>query len=389
MFSHFNNRTFVLLYAHRFLFGWASASALAFEYAYLLHNRASLIIVLLFVASVFLISGLVALGSVSFHQRVKIPTVFMMGMVCSVIASTLIAQASWSLPLALASALFSGSAMGLYYPASDVLEAIYVTDDQRRGRQYTFGMSCTVLGSAIGAALGGVLIAHFGYLVSAFVSMLIYILSLPPIYRLPPYAHEKSMSLTPQQTLHYMSGSTFCPFWLFFFGQQLCIIIKLLIPAYLFLALGGFQETGFVIADSTILQVCLLMLIGNSLDHHGHAVGMRYAAWLYATSFLSFIIVPMSAATALFLNAGNTATAMLTDGAAITRLHGLLRRHPVPSFLLFGTAWQIALCSWEVFTLLWLAILTAFVGNGIFMALFLGGLIGALIQYYCFPKRRD
>ncbi len=334
--SRFNSRTFLLLYAHRFLFGWASASALAFEYAYLLRNNAPITIILLFVASVFFVSGTVALCSVSFQQRFKIPTVFMIAMICSVIASVLIAQASWSLPLALLSALFSGSAMGFYYPASDVLEAIYVTDNQRRGRQYTFGVSCTILGTAIGAALGGILIAHFGYLISAFVSMLIYMISLVPVYWLPPHTHEKAKPLSPPKVLQYMGSSSFRPFWFLFFGQQLCIIIKLLIPAYLFLILGGFQETGFVIAGSTILQVILLTLSGNNLDRRGHAVGMRHAAWLYATSFLGFIVVPMSAATALFLNTANTTTAMLVDGALVTRLHGLLRRHPMPPFLLFG-----------------------------------------------------
>jgi len=387
--SRFNSRTFLLLYAHRFLFGWASAAALSFEYAYLLRHNTPITVILLFIASVFFVSGTVALCSVSLQQRLKIPTVFMIAMICSVIASIMVAQASWSLPLALSSALFSGSAMGLYYPASDVLEAIYVTDNRRRGRQYTFGISCTILGTAIGAALNGVLIAHFGYLVSAFTSMLVYMMSLVPVYQLPPHAHGKTKPLSPPKVLHYMGSPAFRSFWLLFFGQQLCIIIKLLIPAYLFLVLGGFQETGFVIAGSTILQVILLTLSGNSLDRHGHAIGVRNAAWLYATSFLGFILVPVSAGTALFLNTTNMTTAMLMDGALITRLHSLLRRHPMPPFLLFGTAWQIALCSGEVLTLLCMSALTTYVGNGIFSVLFLGGVIGSLIQYYGFPRKTN
>ena len=381
-------RCFYLLYAHRFFFGWASAAAAAFEYAYLLHRGVGLPIVFLFSGTVFLISGVTASTTVFLTRRYGIPKVFALSMICSAAASFMVAQIDWSLTLALSSVAFSGIAMGLYYPIADVLEAIYVTDEQRRGRQITLGMAFNTLGAAAGAALGGMLIGSYGYAAAAIMTALVYGLSLLPVWRLPRYVLPAAMPVLPYEIGRYIvSDRIFRPFRLIFFFQQLCIVMKVFIPVYIFLALGNFAITGFVIAGAATAQVLLLAALGRLLDRFGHAASMAGSAWLYALSCLGFLLVPLSVASAALLETTDKVASGLLDGAFSTRLHSLLRAQSIGQLLPFGAAWQITLCAWEVFTLTGFAVIASLVGTRVFPILFMGGIAGALVQYYSFPRK--
>lgn len=381
-----SDRTFQLLYAHRFLFAFASAGAASFEYAYLLRHGASLTAVTLFEAADFFISGATALCFVKLQQRLKLSTLFTLSAVLIVIGSFLVAQASWSLPLALCSPIFSGCAIGLYYPAANVLEAIYVSDEQQRGRQYSFGVISSILGAALGTALEGVLIGHFGYWASALASALFYAASIRPIQMLPPHVSAEEPVTSPRETLRYMNSSSFRGFAPVFLGEALSVVMKTLLPAFVFLVLGSFEETGFVIAGSIVLQIVLLALSGSHLDQYERSIGMRRAAWFNGASCAAFLCVPFTAGTIVFLNAANRITGSILDSAEATRIHSLVRQRSAVPIILFGTAWLTAICALEGAVLVFVALLAAFAGNDIFQILFIGGAIGALVRYYRFPK---
>lgn len=384
----FTNPIFRLIYAHRFAFGAASAAAMSFEHAYLLHNGAPLWVVFLFIGGVFMISGATALLSVSLQNRLSAAAILGISMLCSVAASLLVAQASWSLSLALAAPIFSGIAMGLYNPIADMFEAKYVHDDDRRGRQYSLGVGCYTLGLGLGAAVGGVLIARYGYIAATLLSTLFYMLSLWPVMRLSQSGHSPDEGTDTQGMVHYLAKRETQPYWFFSFAKQLCIIMKFVLPVFLFILFGDFKETGFIIAGSIVVQMLLLAFTGGVMDRHGHEVGSRRAAWFEAVSCLGFLVVPLSMSTALLLNAAHRIGNTMMSSAVGARLHGLLRAQGM-SLRSFGAAWQIMLCAWETVTLAALALLAWLIGTDVFPVIFAAAIVGALLQHYAFPKRPD
>src|SRR5205085_3706240 len=111
----------------------------------------------------FFVSGTVSPLAYLLFNRSSLKVLFGLSAVLNVVSYVLLSPPSTSLALAFTSMAISGGAGGLYYPVSDVLESMYVSESAHRARQLSFGIAMSTLGAAIGAGAGGLAITHAGF----------------------------------------------------------------------------------------------------------------------------------------------------------------------------------------------------------------------------------
>jgi hypothetical protein len=107
---------------------FAESASMTFRAGFFYANHMALPEIILLLALYFFVSGAVSPLAYLLFNRSSMKVLFSLVAILNVVSYVMLSPSSTSLALAIISMVFSGSACGLYYPVSDVLESMYVTN---------------------------------------------------------------------------------------------------------------------------------------------------------------------------------------------------------------------------------------------------------------------
>jgi MFS family permease len=379
-----------MIYLHHFFHGAGRSITYIFTGAYFLNLGMPLPFVLLFYGLEFGVRGALCPWGVSIFNKlgvikgatlsVTLYTVFFIGL----------SYAEDNLYIGFGSLLFAALSGALYFPFKDVLEALYIEEDHNRTKQISMGQVLLSLGQALGAAGTGYLITHHGITGALSIAAFSLYISIAPLIFLEKNHKAHLPNITASDVNNFLLRKDFKIFWKPFFGEQLTIIVKIVIvPIFLSTFINGFDHLGYLLALALIAEKIFTLLSGHFSDKYGAQQTLKLSKVSYSTAMLTYILATKTPL-ALFLTESlhKISSAALTS-AFISSMHTQARGKFPKEIMLFGTGWQMALCFGELLTLPVYALIAHFIGESVFYITFIGGIIGIWLMNHGLEKQRQ
>lgn len=352
--SVLRHRVYRKLYLYRFLTEAAWSPTYVLIGAFLIQVGMPLWATLLFYGLEFGLRGFLSAWAPQIMSRLGVVRSILLANLCQaafLVAMVLGAGTLW-IPFA-AMVLFSFSG-AIYYPYSDVLEAAYV-EDGHRGVQMALSSAVTGTASALGytgfawlvgiGSVGGALLA-FGLLMP---------LSVLPLLTLDP-SRFRLQPTTARDNFKYLNSEEFRPLVIPMLGEQLTIICHaVVIPLFIYHAVGNVQSFGFLMAATIIIQMLVCLALGRHTDRVGHHLSAWWIIGANAFSSLLFLFVPPTVKTLLGMESVNRIAHKAQSNNFNTFVHQTIVVRS-QDMLRFGVAWQVVLCAGELVTLPLLAL---------------------------------
>jgi predicted MFS family arabinose efflux permease len=215
--SYFAQTNYWLLYLHRLFVYIASSSMYLFTGAYFIKSGMPLHFVLLFFGLEFGVRGALCPFGLIVSSRLGIIKSLVIAFSSLTMFFVIISFAKDNLIIAYCSLFFAAIAGAIYYPLSDVLEAIYVEENHNRAKQFSLSLLSKSIGKVIGALSVGYILAHysFGYVVAVIVVALK--CAILPFFKLKANASLAEIT-PPKEVFKTFASEDFRQFYRPFFG---------------------------------------------------------------------------------------------------------------------------------------------------------------------------
>ena len=155
------------------------------------------------------------------------------------------------------------------------------------------------------------------------------------------------------------------------------IVERICIPLYIFIVVGDFQMTSTVIAVPIVLEFFTTIVFGLHIDAFARQAFLTSTALKSFTSLL-FPLIGSNLVGIFIAQSYGRITDNLFGNSFCTLIQKKAKRYPP---ILFVTAEEMALCFTEFFALSAFAFIAYFVGDRIFLAIFLMSFVGVWTMY--------
>lgn len=163
----------------------------------------------------------------------------------------------------------------LYWPAYHY-DFLKNSDPEQQAKEYSALWSLSTAVAVLGPAIGGVVVALFGFPVLFSGAMLLILLSSIPLFRvktvheLVPFSYREHLwlifqRLNRRQLLGYLG-----------LGEEL--IVLTIWPLFLALTFKNYETFGGVVAAATLITALSILAFGEYLQHHQPKIPLRLAA---------------------------------------------------------------------------------------------------------------
>ena len=254
----------------------------------------------------------------------------------------------------------------IYYPLTDILEAIYIEEDHNRTKQLSVVLIINSLAGVIAAAGGGFLLTHYSFDAVVFLVSLAFVLSIIPFLWLQKGA-QYIPNLKPVDVYKFMVRDNFKPLWTTFFGQQLIIITNIvIIPIFIYTIVGELNALGYLIALALIVEKICTLTAGHYTDKLGVSKTIRFSAISYPLAMAAYIFLAKTPLSVFFVESYNKIAHNTYMSAYRSGIHAHARKQHANHLMLFGAGWQMSLCFGELLILPLYALLAYFIGINVF-----------------------
>lgn len=271
--------------------------------------------------------------------------------------------------------------MGISNPSSDALSSRYV-DTEHRGRFNSFMMLCKIIAQVLATCLvaWGVItdnnIALFSIIAIFFFLQYVFI-------RKIDYKVENNTSAF-KASIKYMLESK-SKYKIIYALRTNHIIERQFVPLYLFIALKDFYTFSSIIAISLTLQIITIILIGKYSDKN-------------ISKANNLVTIIKAIITGVFLFTKNkivvSINKMLNDNfekvyetSIQTSIQNIIKESKENNELLSSVG-QMSLCFTEIVVFAILALLSCYIGEKIFIVIFVLSIISTLLINMCIKKER-
>lgn len=280
-FSKHPSRELSGLYLSVGIMDFANSAVALFEPIYLWTRGYGLTHILLFYAAVYLLYALlIPLGGriaarLGFEHSIFISQFFFIAYYLALFALPHFPQLIYIAPLIFA------IQKSLYWPAYHADFALFSAREQR-GREVSGYLTLNAFVTILGPIFGGLLVKFSGFTGLFIVVAVLFLISTIPLLRMKevydpaPFSYKKYWKLLWKPT-HRQSAVAYLGF-----GEELVALV--LWPIFVFVIIGGYADTGFVIAASTLITSILVLLIGKASDKPSKVGVLQIGSW--AASFV-------------------------------------------------------------------------------------------------------
>ena len=375
---YFAEKNYTLIYLHRMFFRSGNQLIAGFTGAYLFHLGFTITQIMMFFACKFFVQGFAAIFCNDAIKKIGVPKGIFITLIFFCLSYFLMARIDQSFSSAIPALIAHAIASGMYFSFADVMEAMYISYDRHRGKQFLFGAVITSLVGTIGVAITGYILAFSTYYYAALFSSLCVLLSAVPVFFLKSQTDTIHRNNT-KRVFALMRSKPFRPFIFTFFGEQLYIMGRtVFIPLFVFLIVDQkFSTFGLLMVAASLVEIVATLIFGHYIDKSGNRVAIRKSFWISVLTSLSYIFIvtgPLSA----FLNESLQRICNNSFmGAFRTGLHKRIRNKF--ELMTFGAAWQSVSCFSSTFSLIMLASIVPLVGTHIFTVVFVTRVLGVHI----------
>jgi hypothetical protein len=280
----------------------------------------------------------------------------------------------WAIPSLIAHAIASG----IYFSFADIMEAMYISYDRHRGKQFVFGAITSSLVGGMGVAITAYILSVSTYFYAAIFATTSIVICAIPVFFLKPQKDTIHKKHT-KRVFAIMRSKQFRPFIPAFFGEQLYITARtIFIPLFIFLIVNEkFDIFGYLVVAASIAEIIITLVFGHHIDRSGNKTAIRKSVWVTAATSLFYITAVSGPITAF---AAETAQRICNNSFMSSFRTGLHKRARKRFELIsFGAAWQATSCYSGTLTLVILASLTYFLDTHIFTIVFILRPIGVYL----------
>lgn len=354
------------MYLHILLNRIASAAMYIFTGAYFLKVGMPLHFVLLFYGLEFGIRGVLCPFGLKYMNRVGMLKAVLTASLLFILFFIGVSLSENNLFIGFSSLLFASLAGAIYYPMMDVFEALFVKDNKNRAKQISLSLVFKSLGTIIGSAGVGFILASFGFIWVVVVISVALMLSVIPFIWLEKKA-QSIPKISPNDVYKFLFTPSFKEMWKPFFGQQLMIIVNIvMIPIFIFSIVEGFDYLGYILAAAVIIETVFTLTSGHLSDKYGLTKMLRISSITYPCALILYSVFAKSPFTAFLSDSIYKINWNIFETSFRPHIHRHGRDTYKENLIIFGAGWQMALCFGEVLVLPLYALLAYFIGMNIF-----------------------
>jgi len=376
--DYFYKREYLYMYLGSISYNLGNALIETFGTVMLYKAGIPIWLILLIFGLRFGITGLCSPLFVSISSRLGIAKCILISNVFSVISAYMMLDGTKIYQNIVIFVLAMGF-MGISYPASDALSSKYI-DTEHRGRVNSFLNITKIIGQAVASCLVAWGVISDNNLVLFSVIALFFFMQYV-FYRRIDYKVENRTSAF-KASVKYIAESKSRYKWIYALRAS-HIIERQFVPLYLFLVLKDFSLFSSVVIVSLFLQVITIAFIGKYSDKD-----------LSKANNLVTVIKPII--TGIFLFARGKVTISVNkalsdnfekvyETSIQTSIQNIIKESKENNELLSAVG-QMTLCSAEVILFTLLALLSSFVGEKVFIAIFLLSIASSFLINYNIKK---
>ena len=384
--GYFADRNYVLIYMHHLFVSIAYAAMYIFTGAFFLGQGMPLHFVLLFYGLEYGLRGVLCPYGLMVFNRFGVFRSLAISIFFKILFFVGVALAEYNLWLGFASFIVVALSGAIYYPFLDVLEAIYIKEDQNRARQLSLGLVSKSIGKIIGSAGVGFILVHFGFeAVVIFIAVTLILAVLPFIW---VDRHNVGISnYKPADSFQFLVSPDFRPLWPLFLAKQLYIIVRsVIIPIFIYSIVEDIELLGYLVALTILVEKAMTLLAGHYTDRLGVQNSMNIISVSYPLSMLGFIFLAKTPFSILLVESFHKINSNFFTSTFMSALHGYGRKNFKDKIMLYGAGWQMMLCFGELIFLPFYGFLAYFIGEAVFYIAFVFAAVGVLVVRQRFRK---
>ncbi|MGB1540190.1 MAG: hypothetical protein ACPG80_04460, partial [Rickettsiales bacterium] len=141
---------------------------------------------------------------------------------------------------------------------------------------------------------------------------------------------------------------------------------RVMIPVFIFSIVGELDTLGYLVALALVVENICTLVSGHYTDRLGVARTVRFSTRAYGLAMLIYVFLAKTPFTLFLAESYQKTVSSVYDAAFASGMHRHAKdKHP-DRLMLFGAAWQMALCFGEILVLPLYALLAYFIGMNVF-----------------------
>lgn len=368
--EYFYKKEYKYMYLSIFFFNFANALSETFGTVMLYKAGLPIHLILLIYGMRFLITGLITPLFVTISNKIGIAKCILISNIFSIINSYFMLN-SESLYANIVIFIIAMGLMGLSNPSSDSLSSKYVKSEHR-GRFNSLYFISKILGTVFASCLVAWGVISDNTLILFSIIVIFFILQYIAILTID-YKPEKKSS-TFKASMKYLIHSK-SKYKIIYALRTNHIIERLFVPMYLYILLQDFKAFSVVVVASLLFQIITIILIGKYADKD-----IKKSNNLISTIRVIITAVYLLTKDKLIISIHKTVSDNLEkvyETSIQTSIQNIIKESK-EDYDLLSAVGQMSLCFTEVIVFSILAILSNFIGEKVFMVIFVLSIISTV-----------
>lgn len=368
--EYFYKKEYKYMYLSIFFYNFANALSETFGTVMLYKAGLPIYLILLIYGIRFLITGLITPLFVTISNKIGVAKCILISNIFSIINSYFMLH-SESLYANIIIFVIAMGLMGLSNPSSDSLSSKYV-ENEHRGRFNSLYFISKILGTVFASCLVAWGVISDNILILFSIIIIFFILQYIAILKID-YKPEKKSS-TFKVSIKYLIHSK-SKYKIIYALRTNHIIERLFVPMYLYILLQDFKAFSVIIVVSLLFQIITITLIGKYADKNiKRSNNLVSLIRVFITSIYLF------AKDKMIISINKTVGDNLEkvyETSIQTSIQNIIKESK-EDYDLLSSVGQMSLCFTEVFVFIILAILSRFIGNKIFIVIFMLSILSTI-----------
>lgn len=368
--EYFYKKEYKYIYLSIFLYNFANALSETFGAVMLYKAGLPLYLILLIYGIRFLIMGLITPLFITISHKIGIAKCMLISNLFNIIYTYFILNSDniyanlWILIIAL-------GLNGLSNPSSDALSSKYV-ETEHRGRFNSLHSISKILGTVLASCMVAWGVISNNSLVLFIVITAVFLLQYFVILKID-YKPERKSSVF-KATMKYLTHSK-SKYKIIYALRTNHIIERIFVPLYLYLLLQDFKVFSIVTIVSLVVQTITILLIGKYTDKN-----IRKSNNLVTIIKVGITLIYLFVKDKFVVSVNKTVSDNISkvyETSIQTSIQNIIKESKEDNDLLSSVG-QMSLCFTEVIVFAFLAILSCFIGQGVFYVIFVLSIISTV-----------
>lgn len=368
--EYFYKKEYKYMYLSIFFYNFANALSETFGTVMLYKAGLPIYLILLIYGIRFLITGLITPLFVTISNKIGVAKCILISNIFSIINSYFMLN-SESLYANIIIFIISMGLMGLSNPSSDSLSSKYV-ESEHRGRFNSLYFISKILGTVFASCLVAWGVISDNTIVLFSIIVIFFILQYIAILKIDYKPEKKSSAF--KASIKYLIHSK-SKYKIIYALRTNHIIERLFVPMYLYMLLQDFKDFSVVVVVSLLFQIITITLIGKYVDKN-----IKRSNNLVSAIRVIITTIYLFAKDKMIISINKTVGDNLEkvyETSIQTSIQNIIKESKEDNDLLSSVG-QMSLCFTEVIVFAILSIISIFVGEKIFILIFILSILSTI-----------